>query len=130
MSMSKHEAAVLLGMADSEVVSVDDSDAGPVVSTFDGQSYVVVDGKVMFLTSPTKTYGGSFPVYLGPDVAAPAKFVEASKAANRTDDVVPLDEAPSDDDEAKDEGEDGDADGKAAHATEPVAHKTRRAANR
>jgi hypothetical protein len=64
-----------LGLPAREVVDVDDTPAGRVVTVASGVQYVIVpddqpdaDGKtgVMYLAAPTDRYAGSFPVYAQP----------------------------------------------------------------
>lgn len=64
------QAARRLGIPTSEVATVDDSPAGPVITTADGNRYIDcrepdADGKtgVMFLAPPSDGYRGTFPVY-------------------------------------------------------------------
>jgi hypothetical protein len=69
------DAAARLGVPVSEVTKVEDSPAGPIITTFDGVRYVDVPSStpdaagrsgLMLLVAPTKTYGGSLPVYAQP----------------------------------------------------------------
>lgn len=77
MTMTKSDAAVLLGVPEREITAVHaDAAVGPVIVTSDGVEYVVrdepdADGKtgVMFLRAPSGmhdpdgNYTGTFPVY-------------------------------------------------------------------
>ncbi|MEA2703552.1 MAG: hypothetical protein QOD63_1497 [Actinomycetota bacterium] len=84
------EAAALLGIPASEVINVEDSPAGTIITTFDGVRYVDVpestpDAKgrsgLMLLFAPTKTYGGSLAVYAQPGEEDETEAVEAGDAA-------------------------------------------------
>lgn len=86
-------AAKALSLEESEISDVVDSDAGPLITTTDGQTYIVVpedqpdaDGKtgVMFAKAPHEKYGGTFPVY-----AQPGADEEAEEAGAPDGDAVP-----------------------------------------
>lgn len=73
--MSHARAAQLLGCPEREVIDVEDSPAGPIITTFDGARMVLVDdtnpdaeGKtgLMLLCAPIENYRGSFPIYAQP----------------------------------------------------------------
>lgn len=86
------DAAARLGVPVNEVTKVEDSPAGLIITTFDGVRYVDVPEStpdaaglsgLMLLVAPTKTYGGSLPVYSQPgaeadvdDATAPAAGVD------------------------------------------------------
>lgn len=72
--MSAVEAAVLLGVAEREVVAVFDSPAGPVIDTFDGRHYIIVDGEIMAL-EPVGGYLGPLRIFVNAD--EPVRAVEA-----------------------------------------------------
>lgn len=77
---TKHiDAAARLGVPVNEVTKVEDSPAGLIITTFDGVRYVDVPEStpdaagrsgLMLLVAPTKTYGGSLPVYSQPGAEA------------------------------------------------------------
>ncbi|HEY2086470.1 MAG TPA: hypothetical protein VGH54_10665 [Mycobacterium sp.] len=47
------EAAKVLGCYESEVTSVEDTEAGTVATTFDGQRYLISDGDFVWLKAPS-----------------------------------------------------------------------------
>lgn len=76
--VDKSYAAELLGMPDSEIVDVANSDAGLVIRTFDGALVIAVDEggdrpTVKLLVHPGPGYGGSFPIYRTP-LGAPSTW--------------------------------------------------------
>lgn len=77
--MTVAEAAVLLGMPEREITSTFDSPAGPVIDTFDGGHYIIVDGVIMAL-EPHDGYLGPLPIF-APDVEedAAVRAVESEK---------------------------------------------------
>ncbi len=83
-TVTREAAAARLGIPADEVVDFLEDEAGLVITTSDGQSYIVVDedhpdadGKtgLMFLAAPSETYAGGFPVF-----AQPAEQDEATDA--------------------------------------------------
>ena len=93
MSDTTGRWARALGMKPSEVISVEDSPAGTVITTFDGQALIDVpvdrpdaDGKsgLMLLAAPTVGYRGTFPIYAQPgadDAAEPGGLPDGPAAA-------------------------------------------------
>lgn len=70
--MTHQEAASLLGVPEREVSDVQDSKHGPVITTTDGVSYILVDSEapdasgkagLMYLQKPNPRYEGVFPVF-------------------------------------------------------------------
>lgn len=99
--MNRTEAAAALALRENEVADVEDSPAGPVVTTTDGVRYVIVsednpdadgDHGIMFVAAPNET-GGPWPIKIyaqpgavdtevdtAPDGDAPAADAEAVDA--------------------------------------------------
>ncbi len=76
--MEIHEAAQVLGMKKREVLSVQDSPAGPVIETFDGCAYIVVPDDLpdaagrtglMLFRAPSANGSWAMPVYEQPGAA-------------------------------------------------------------
>lgn len=102
--MQKSEAAALLSLEEDEVVDCDDTPAGPVIRTKDGNAYIVVPKDqpdaagqhgVMYLVPPSPTYSGNFPVFRQPGLEGLTK----SNLDDAEDEVLEdlgaeLDEAP------------------------------------
>lgn len=101
--LTKTDAARLIGMAEREVVDFEDSPAGPVIRTVDGNTYVVVDADdpqydaktkgVMFLVPPTERYKGTFPVYANPPADDQPSARDAAADKVEDDLGVDLDDA-------------------------------------
>lgn len=96
-----NQAVALLSIEPAEVHDVLDSDAGLLIKTKDGSTYIVVgedspdaEGKygVMFLVAPSPKYGGNFPVYAQPVIEAAISSVAAAVSfadlAELEDDIV------------------------------------------
>lgn len=99
--MDKTEVLVRMGVAPAEVLDVEDSPAGPIVTTHDRQRYILIDeaspdadGKhgVMYLVAPHERYVGTFPVYAQPgavptDPEAPSEETEETEEPTKVGDV-------------------------------------------
>jgi hypothetical protein len=82
MSLDTAEAAKRLGVPESEVAAVRDTDDGPVVTTTDGRAYVLLDdGRIAFYGDGPE--GGTFPVF------SPSPVVDEEPAVDVDGDGVP-----------------------------------------
>lgn len=78
--MEKQIAAAELGMAETEVLDIYDTDLGPVAVLQDNTKMVKTEDGWIFLVAPSDNYLGTYPVLGGPDAEAIAAEVDAGPA--------------------------------------------------
>lgn len=104
--MNKSDAAELLGMPESEIVDLAESDEGTVIRTIDGALSIAVDqpegpATVMLLVHPGPGYGGDFPIFRTP-LGAPTSWASVAEREQEVldelgvelDDVLPRPGSP------------------------------------
>ena len=118
--MEKSDAAVLLGVPESEIAEVLDGPAGDLITTIDGQAYVnLPDGApdasgrtgLMFLQPPHEHYAGAFPVYDGTVVTSdPAEQPAPKRRRRNTGQAEPVTDPGVERDTGNDPNGAGDGD--------------------